>query len=51
VVESILEEPEDDPLDLDEEDSGTIFLLLLTVVDVLDEGAGKKRGSGKTTEH
>ena len=51
VVESILEEPEDEPLNLDEEDSGTIFLLLLTVVDVLDEEEGKKRGTGKTTQH
>lgn len=51
VVEAILEEPEDEPLDIEEDDYGTIFLLLLTVVDVLDERAGKKRGSGKAAEH
>ncbi len=51
VVEAILEEPEDEPLDIEEDDYGTVFLLLLTVVDVLDERAGKKRGSGKAAEH
>jgi hypothetical protein len=45
VVEAILEEPEDEPLDIEEDEYGTIFLLLLTVVDVLDERAGKKKTS------
>jgi len=43
VVAAILEEPEDEPLDIEEDEYGTIFLVLLTVVDVLDEGAGKKK--------
>ena len=45
VVEAIVEEPEDEPLDIEEDEYGTIFLLLLTVVDVLDERTEKKKAS------
>lgn len=37
VVETIIENPEEDPVELTEEDIGYLFLLFKTVVDVLDE--------------
>jgi hypothetical protein len=43
LVEALTEEPdEDDPVEIDEEDSGILFLLLKTVVDVLDEQIGDR---------
>ncbi|NQT56359.1 MAG: hypothetical protein HQ551_09040 [Desulfobacteraceae bacterium] len=37
VVEAIMEDSEEDPVELTEEDIGYLFLLLKTVVDLLDE--------------
>ncbi len=37
VLETIMDEPEEDPVELTEEDIGYLFLLFKTVVDVLDE--------------
>jgi len=37
VLETIMEEPEEDPVELTEEDIGYLFLLFKTVVGVLDE--------------
>ena len=37
VVETIMEDSEEDPVELTEEDIGYLFLLLKTVVDLLDE--------------
>ncbi len=40
VVETLIEAPEEeDPVELTEEDVGYLFLLLKTVVDLLDEAA------------
>ena len=43
VVEALMEAPEgDDPVQLSEEDFGLIFLLLKTVIDVLQQGTDTK---------
>ncbi len=45
LVEAIVEAPQgDDPVDLTEEETGTLFLVLKTVIDVLDESRQKTEG-------
>jgi len=45
LVEAIMEAPQaDDPVDLTEEETGTLFLALKTVIDVLDEARQQAEG-------
>ena len=41
IVETLIEAPEEDPVDLDEDDVGFLFLLLKSVVEVFDRKTSK----------